>query len=80
MTTQTHVVTFTVNGEPVETTEKELTVREILTLANLDSETHYLVEKKGQGQEIEHRDLSERLRVHEKEEFLAFFTGPTPVS
>jgi hypothetical protein len=80
MTTQTHVITFTVNGEPVETAEKELTIRDILVLAKLDPETHYLLEKKGQGQEIEHRDLNERIRVHEKQEFLAFFTGPTPVS
>ena len=57
MTTQTHVITFTVNGEPVETSEKELTVREILVLAKLDPETHYLVEKKGEGQEIDRRGV-----------------------
>jgi hypothetical protein len=80
MNTNAHAVTFTVNGESVETTERELTVRQILILATLDPEIHYLVEKRGHNQEIEHRDLSEQIHVHEKQEFLAFFTGPTPVS
>ncbi len=73
-------ITFTVNGIPITTTERVLTVRTILSLAELDPETHYLVEKHGEGKETEHRDLSEELHLHPKQTFLAFFTGPTPVS
>jgi len=73
-------IAFTVNGTPVETTEAELTVRRILELAGLDPATHYLVEKHGQGKETEHRNLEESIKVHPNQVFLAFFTGPTPVS
>jgi len=78
--TKRKVITFTVNGTAVETDEPRLKVRQILTLAGLDPDTHYLVEKQGQGHEVEYRNLEEELRVHEHETFLAFFTGPTPVS
>lgn len=71
---------FTVNGRPVETDAKELTVRQILLLAGLDPDTHYLVEKKPGDHEKELRDLNEEVKLHDKMEFLAFFTGPTPVS
>lgn len=71
---------FTVNGRQIETTEHTLTVREILRLAGLDPETHYLVDKKSDEHEVEHRNLDEEIKVHEKQTFLAFFTGPTPVS
>ena len=75
-----HQITFTVNGIPITTTERTLTVREILTRAELDPETHYLVEKHGEGKETEHRDLTEVIHLHPKQAFLAFFTGTTPVS
>ncbi len=71
---------FTVNGVPVETAEANLTVAQILTLASLEAATHYLVEKRGEGREIEHRDQTEVVHVHQHSAFLAFFTGPTPVS
>jgi uncharacterized protein YabE (DUF348 family) len=73
-------ITFTVNGKTVETTEHTLTVRRILELAGLDPNTHYLVEKHGDGKETEYRDLNADVHVHDKQVFLAFFTGPTPVS
>jgi hypothetical protein len=76
----THMITFLVNGKPIETRQKELTVRAILELAGLDASSHYLVEKCGDGREVEYRDLAKEIHVHEREQFLAFFTGPTPVS
>jgi hypothetical protein len=43
-------VTFTVDGEPVTTTEKDLTPNQILALAGIDPATHHLVEVKGRYQ------------------------------
>jgi hypothetical protein len=73
-------IKFTVNGTSVETDQHELTVRQILVLAGLDPETHYLVEKVSEEHEVEYRDLNQEVKLHNKQEFLAFFTGPTPVS
>lgn len=73
-------ILFTVNGRPIQTVYHELTVRQILELAGLDPETHYLVEKAATDHEVEHRQLDEVIKLHQKQEFLAFFTGPTPVS
>lgn len=71
---------FTVNGERVETAERSLTIRAILSLAELDPETHYLVEQHGEGKETEYRNLDEDIRVHPNQAFLAFYTAATPVS
>ena len=81
MTEKAKTTVFTVNGIEVQTAEKHLTVREILELAGFEPDSHYLVEKHGKsGSETEHRNLDEEIEVHNKHEFLAFFTGPTPVS
>lgn len=73
-------ITFTVNGQPVETTERSLSIRAILTLAELEPEAHYLVEQHGEGREIEYRNLDEEIRVHPRQAFLAFYVAATPVS
>lgn len=73
-------LTFTVNGQPVETAEQSLTIRAILALAELDPEAHYLVEQHGEGKEIEYRNLDEEIRVHPHQAFLAFYVAATPVS
>ncbi len=74
-----HEITYYVDNEVQHTTEKELTVRQILAAAGDDPTTHYLLELRG-NQQIPHKDLDELLEIHENERFAAIFTGPTPVS
>ena len=74
-----HVIHYTVDGVAQETTKPELTVREILVHAALDPANHYLVELRGYHQ-IDLKNLDERVHIHEKEEFISVFTGPTPLS
>jgi hypothetical protein len=74
-----HVTTFFVDNEPLTTTEKSLTVKEILEKAKLDSANHYLIELRGDHQ-IDHKDLTEEVKIHEGEKFISVFTGETPVS
>ena len=69
---------FTVE-EPVETTEKELSVRKILEYATVDPNTHYLIELEGCDQK-EYRDLDEMVPIRECAKFIAISTGPTPTS
>lgn len=73
-------ISFTVNGHPIETTDRSLTVRAILTLAELDPEAHYLVEQHGDGKEIEYRNLDQEIRLRPHQAFLAFYIAATPVS
>jgi hypothetical protein len=74
-----HVTTYFVDNEAQTTAEKELTVREILTKAKLDPNTHYLIELKGNKQ-IEHKDPNEEIKIHEGMKFSSVFTGETPLS
>jgi hypothetical protein len=74
-----HVTTFYVDNEPLTTDQKELTVREILTKAGDDPNTHYVMELRG-DQQIPHKDLDESIKIHEGMRFAAIFTGNTPVS
>ncbi len=76
---QEHVITYYVDNEAQHTTERELTVRQILEIAGDDPTTHYLVELRGDHQ-IPHQDLNEEIKIHENEHFIAIFTGETPVS
>ena len=75
-----HSITFTVDGEPVTTTEDKLTPNQILQLARIDSSTHYLEKIDG----LEHTSYEgkgdEPIRVHEREVFVSIPTGPTPTS
>lgn len=75
-----HVITFTVDGEPVETTERELTAVEIMQLASVDPETHYLKEIRGQRQ-ISYKDRpNEPIRIRQNQRFITNSLEPTPVS
>jgi hypothetical protein len=76
-----HVIEFTVDGEPIETTERELTPREILTLAELDPAQHYLVLVKGGKPDKSYEATpDEKIHLHPGIEFASVFTGPTHVS
>ena len=74
-----HEITYEVDGEEQTTTEKELTVRQILEKAGDDPSKHYLLELRPGGN-IEHRNLDEVIKLHNKMRFAAIFTGETPVS
>ena len=79
MHTHNHVIHYAVDGVPQETTKATLTVREILEHAGLDPANHYLVELQGSHQ-IDLKNLNQEIHIHEKEEFISVFTGPTPFS
>ena len=73
-------ITFTVDGEPVTTTEEHLTANQILSLAGIDPATNYLVRVKGREQESYEGRGDQEIRVHEHEVFVSVSTGPTPTS
>ena len=76
-----HEIHFTVDGEPCETHERELTPNQIIRqFAGKDPATHYLVQIEG------HRRISfqgkgdEPIKMHDGMKFQVISTGPTPVS
>lgn len=71
-------VVFYVDGERIEVHTHELTVREILDVAGLDPNDHYLVELRGHDR-IEYKDLNQTLNLHEHERFCSVYHGQTPV-
>lgn len=73
-------IEFTVDGEPVTTTEEILTPDQILRLAGIDPATSYLVKVEGRKQESYQGRGDEPIRVHEHEVFVSVSTGPTPTS
>ena len=75
-----HPITFTVDGEPVTTTEDELTPNQILRLAGIDPATHYLEQIDGREHISYQGKGDELIRVHEREVFVSIPTGPTPTS
>ena len=79
----THVIHYTLDDEPQETTEMVLTPRQIMENAKpapIDPSTHYLVQIEGQHQ-VSYKDKpDEPIHMHEKMRFVSISTGPTPVS
>jgi hypothetical protein len=74
------VIKFTVDGEPVETTERELTPAQIMQLAGVEPQTHYLKEIRGQRQ-ISYKDTpNEPIRIRKNQRFITNSLEPTPVS
>lgn len=73
-------IEFTVDGEPVTTTEDHLTPNQILRLAGIDPATSYLVKVDGRRQESYQGRGDEPIRVQEHEVFVSVSTGPTPTS
>ena len=75
-----HEIEFSVDDEPVETTEHSLTPRAILVLAGIDAENHYLVQIDGREQRSYQDAPDTPIEVHKDEKFISVATGPTPVS
>jgi len=74
------LITFTVDGEPVTTTEEHLTANQILSLAGIDPAANYLVRVRGREQESYQGRGDQEIHVHEREVFVSVSTGPTPTS
>lgn len=80
METTVHVIHYTVDGEPQETTEHQLSPRQIVVNAGLNPDERYLVEIKQRG-EISYQDkMDVPINMHEHQKFVTFPVGSTPVS
>lgn len=75
-----HVIHYTVNDEPQETTEHELTPRQIMTKAGIKPDENYLVEIKGRTRDSFQDRPDELIHMHEHQKFVTVFTGAVPVS
>ena len=73
-------VTFTVDNEPVTTSDRSLTPVQIMELAHVDAATHYLVRVEGRHQTAYRDDPATPIEVHTGETFVTVSTRPTPVS
>lgn len=73
-------ITFTVDGERITTHDDRLTPNQILTLAQVDPASHYLVEIKGRHQTSYQGHGDEPIHVHDGDVFVSVSTGPTPTS
>lgn len=78
--TQPHLIHYSVNDEPQETSEHELTPRQILTNAGINADENYLVEIHGQKRESYEGKMDEPIKMHEHQKFVSVFTGPVTVS
>jgi len=78
--TKPHVTHYTVNDEPQETTERELTPRQIMGNAGIDPADNYLVEIVGKNQKSFQDTPDKPIHIHEKQAFATIFTGTVPVS
>lgn len=73
-------IRFTVDGEPVETLERELTPVQIMELAGVDPTTHYLKEIRGR-QQISYEDRpDEPIRIRRGQRFVTNSREPATVS
>lgn len=75
-----HSIEFEVDSEPLKTDSHVLTPVKIMGLADVDAQTHYLVQIKGQHQESYQNKPDEQIHMHPKMKFITVSTGPTPVS
>ena len=76
-----HIINYDVDDEPQVTTEKVLTPHQILSNAQINVENHYLVQLKGQNQQVSYKDkMDEPIHMHENMRFISVEIGETPVS
>jgi hypothetical protein len=78
--TKNKTIKFKLDGEDVETGEKELTVEAIIKLGPEDPATHYLQLVHGGKPGADYKDLAETIKLHEGIEFVTVYNGPTHVS
>ncbi|MBA2720965.1 MAG: hypothetical protein H0U52_17245 [Chloroflexi bacterium] len=75
-----HAFTITVDGEPLEITEHELTPADIMTRAGIDPATNYLLEIRGHERVSLEGKNDVPIHIHEKLQLVSVNTGPKPVS
>jgi len=71
---------FTVDGDPLSTTEHQLTPQQIMALASIDPSNHFLTLIRGREQESYEGRNDEVIHMHDGLVFISSSTGPTPVS
>lgn len=69
---------YYVNGDKQETSERELTVRQVLENAGFRPPEQYRLTR-DEGNQT-YPSLDTEVKVHPNERFTALFEGPTPVS
>lgn len=72
------VITYFVNGEEESTTERKVTVKEVLTRAGFTPVEDYDLTSDAGNQTFS--DPAEVINIHQGERFTATFTGTTPTS
>lgn len=75
-----NVFHYTVNEEPQETAEHELTPRQIMTNAGINADENYLVEIEGRARKSFKDEPKKPIHIHEQQKFVTVFTGTVPVS
>jgi len=75
-----HPIDFTVDGEKLRTTERELTPIKIMVMASIDPQTHYLVQIEGRHRESYQGKDGIPIHIRDDAKFITVSTGPTPVS
>jgi hypothetical protein len=70
---------YAVDGEPQQTDQHVLTVRQILSNAGVNPVERYLIELRGKEQFPLH-DLDAEVHISENEKFITAFIGPVPVA
>ena len=71
---------YTVDGEPQTTSSHELTAKQILSNAEIDPATHYLVQIEGDHRESYQNGPDKPIHMHENMKFISISLKPTPVS
>jgi hypothetical protein len=71
---------YFVDDETQVTVEHQLSARQIMLNAGIDTLNHYLVWIHGNAQTSYQENPDEMVHIHEKMRFISVFTGETPVS
>jgi hypothetical protein len=71
---------YTVDDEPQTTSSHELTANQILTKAEIDPASHYLVQIEGDHRVSYRSDPNTEIHMHNQMKFISISTAPTPVS
>ena len=71
---------YTVDDEPQETTEHQLTARTILRNAGLNDAERYLIQIEGRHQVSYKETMDVSVQMHENQKFITALIGVVPVS
>lgn len=70
-----------IDGELFEIDDREMTVAELLALAELSATESYLIELRGQSNEqVKHENVDEVIRLHPHLRFISGDRAPAPVA